>query len=167
MNKIILGGVALALVLSVIAFSKAQPGTPGRDGKDGLGAVVSLTSPQEWNGVTYINERYPFRKATSTVITHRVTATSTLQVNCRAIGGLSFAQQYEIAVGTNTTATSTASLGKMYALANGGASVQASTTARVFVPGEFINVKMATTSGTVVSTLLAPTGLCTVTGTTF
>jgi len=125
-----------------------------------LGAVSVLTSPQEWNGVTTINENRRFAPGTSTVVSLPVNASSTLAVICKG-GGLSFAQEYEIAVGATPNATTT-SLGKLFVPANRTAFVVASTSGRTFSENskEFINLKMATTSGTTVSTSLTPTGSC-------
>lgn len=130
-----------------------------------VGAVSVLTSPQEWNGVAHINERQAFKSGTSTVVSIKLNATtSPMALTCKSNGGLSFAQQFDIAYDPANNTGTTTRLGLMNVTANGLESVVATTSGISLSPG-FINVKMATGSAITVSTALAPKGFCTLTGT--
>jgi len=87
MNKqnIVTGLAVLALILAVVAFSKAGPGAPGRNGQNGesFGATAGADSFSPYdsrNGVVSQYRSAGFYTATSTLCTFQTgSATSTLE----------------------------------------------------------------------------------------
>ena len=160
--------IALVFVALIAIYGVSHPTATQtvREIVNNVGAVPTLTSPQEWNGVVHINESRRFAAGTSTVFSFRAAATTTVEnFACKTNGGLGFAQQYEFAISaTNPTATSTQSLGKFDAASSGSSAALATTTSLVLGTGQFLNVKMATTSATTVNTALAPVGNCSLHG---
>lgn len=153
--------IVTGLVASVSTLQADVNAIKASQPSGNFGAVSSLTSPLVVDGVTTYYYKQTFKSGTSTVCSFKLpNATTTGDVFFRQNSGLSFAQEYEVAVGADNNSTTTKSLGKIGMISGGGNDGVATTTAVIFAPGRYINVKMATSTGTTVNTGLAPVGTC-------
>ncbi len=151
-----LGSVLVALLAFLGTFNvhvAVAPVDPA------FGAVSVLTSPLEVNGTQEYVGSKAFNTASSTLCsfkTPNATTTGVVKVRAKTIN---YAFGYQIAGDTvNPTATTT----NYGFIANPANSVGiASTTAVSFAPNTFINVVVATSSGTTVNANFTPTGVCT------
>jgi hypothetical protein len=146
---------------------KGAQGPSGANGAKGgsgptLGAVSVLQSPLEVNGTQVYLQDIPMRTASSTVCSFKTpNATTTGAFTAEFTSSYSLATNYELANAATPNGTTT-SLGYVFLAANGSGWAIGSTTDKVFGPSTYLNVKLATSSGTTVSSTFAPTGNCVV-----
>lgn len=156
-----IAAVLAAVVVFLGAYSSSVKVSVG-PAEPAFGAVATLGSPQDWNFVSFLSEPKGLTVGSSTIYSLKILATTTpVSLTCKINGGFAQAQEFQFAVGNTPNSTSTdTSFGKFFVGAAGSVTAQATTTAFIISPGSYVNVKLATTSGTTISSLYAPTGRC-------
>ena len=169
MNNNVLAGIAAIAVIGVGLALIAKPNAPitvntpvnVESPARSFGAVSSLDSPLDVNGARLYMQGMSFRTGSSTVCALKTpnASTTALAITGHLNGGVAHTQTYQWAYSSTLGATTT-DLGKILAESSGKHSSVASTTGVVFPPNNFIILKMATTTGTTISTSYAPLGGC-------
>ncbi len=159
-GKLLAGIVAVLTAVVVLLGGMSQSGSNVNVSvlpDVSFGAVGALISPIEVAGArgsaTLVIDRMTFRTGTSTVCSFKTpNATTTGTVAAQALT-VPHAQVFQIANAATPNATTT-DLGTFTTTA------LAATVTTIYPPNSFINVKAATSSGTVVNANFAPTGSC-------
>lgn len=163
-EKLILGGVILAIIIGGAALfgGSGSDGRDGKDGRDGVGAVASLQSPLEVNGVATYYEGKALRIATTTVCSIKSpVATSTLtHASLRLAVSSTTASKVYIAKGATMNATTT-NFVTFSVAADAQITINATTTAleagdnNIFAPSQYLNFGMSGGNST-----FSPVGKC-------
>jgi len=159
-NKVLVGGIVIAIVLSVAAFFRSGPqGLQGPRGEDGqYGAVPVLESPLEVNGTREYRISVPMRTATTTLCSIRTpNATSTGWISARFVSAAIFSTSYEIGNGATAQATTTSLATFTIPASSNGYSVAGTSSVAAYGPNTYLNVNLSTSSA---SSGFAPVGRC-------